>query len=889
MSRKFEFSYFFSATPKKKKKILEKMLRLFGKRLLSSRRRFAFADEGGAVKEPSFALLDSVKWPSAADSRRAPVDRAIARLALKYKDLASEILAEAVRIPEDHVARDPLNGTSNHERERLEYLRNKIVECGAVRSQEDVFFDGFGNLVWLVSDDTDGVPISDKVVVYFDGHTDTVYPLPDEWRRKSGGGLDVYKGLVDADKVDVAQIRNELGYLPDADEFGHLLFGRGTADQLSGVVQQIVATKIMLELHAEHGLLDGVVVRSYGTVAEEDNDGGGPMYVIKEVLPKHPELLPDCVVHTEGTGDTRYSPLGIYIGQRGRMQIEVEVVGKSCHGSMPELGKNPLEYGALIIVQARQQFDALDSFDHDAFLGGGTRVASWAKLASPSDCAVPASFVFRFDRRLTVGEDPQSALDAIESLPGVAEARERGLAVNVSIPRYDEATWRGYSLKNEATYMGWCTPPAHEAVVSAYDAWQRVVDSDIVALTTAPDSKHPLTPISETPRLGRWVFSTDGVGYVVPKDGAGALHVPPHKRWVDVGTHRHPPMIGIGIGFEQNTHKIGEFIDTRHFPAACAVMARFPSLFRERRAATPAQHMRWSGSGDSDDDANKLMSSEGDGGATAGSFVGASGSDIFWQRFSNSNKQPPRVAVLVAHGWAEHSGRYAQLAQALSDGAGAVVYGIDHQGHGRSGGERVLIQDFDDSVADMHHVVTQCMPAEHQSLPLVCIGHSMGGLLTARYAQTHPSKVSGAAFLGAVLGQWDWIDSALHKADGNEFIPGSAANVAGMSRDEAAQRQYADDELVYHGLVKTRLIEAEKRALDAMSANLNALTMPLCCLHGSADPFVPFSKSISTIASCPSQHISLRVYEGARHELVHEQNREQVFDDLIAFLNSIGK
>ena len=63
---------------------------------------------------------------------------------------------------------------------------------------------------------------------------------------------------------------------------------------------------------------------------------------------------PDLIVLTEGTGDSTRSALGIYRAQRGRMQIEVAVRGVSCHGSMPYMGKNPLEWGAKILVEATQ-------------------------------------------------------------------------------------------------------------------------------------------------------------------------------------------------------------------------------------------------------------------------------------------------------------------------------------------------------------------------------------------------------------------------------------------------------------------------------------------------------------------------------------------------------
>lgn len=70
----------------------------------------------------------------------------------------------------------------------------------------------------------------------------------------------------------------------------------------------------MLELRSE-GALHGVIVRAYGTVAEEDNDGGGPMYVVRKELPgAKPEFIPDAVIFTEGTGCSELGALGIYRG-----------------------------------------------------------------------------------------------------------------------------------------------------------------------------------------------------------------------------------------------------------------------------------------------------------------------------------------------------------------------------------------------------------------------------------------------------------------------------------------------------------------------------------------------------------------------------------------------
>ena len=504
------------------------------------------------------------------------LDTRVAELSQTHLPLAVELLREAIRIPADYVDRpadeggDPAAGLSNHEGPRLEYLKQRIVDVGAVRSPDDVWFDEYGNLVWTVSDPTDGIAPDDKRIVYFDGHSDTVQALRSSWRDKLGG-IDAYDGLVDPDAVDRDFLRGELGHVPPDDEWEHLVFGRGAADQLAGVISQILATKIALEL-APEGALRGVILRAYATAAEEDNDGAGPMYLMQHVLPgASPELVPDVVVLTEGTGDAQKGALGIYRGQRGRMQIEVTVTGRSCHGSMPWEGLNPLEYGSAIISEAARRYDERDGFLDDPFLGHGTRTASWARLDTPSDCAVPDRFTFRFDRRLTVGEDPEQARLDVERLDAVRVARDAGLTVDVTVPVYEGVTWRGYTPGNDQIYMGWATPEDHPAIRTAVDVFDGVVAPNVV---TSSDPGGMRTDA----RVDRWIFSTDGVGYPIPADDT-TIDVPASKRWVEAGGYQHPAMLGFGAGYEQNTHKIGECVDARELRLAIAFLARFPGAF----------------------------------------------------------------------------------------------------------------------------------------------------------------------------------------------------------------------------------------------------------------------------------------------------------------------
>ena len=218
------------------------------------------------------AETSQARWLAAAASMRDPAKRRriewttrFASWPQSYQPLAVEILREAIRIPADYVDRarrtggDPLCGLSNHEGPRLEYLRGKIVEIGAVDGPEDVGFDDFGNLVWTVEDPDDGVPPDEKTVIYFDGHTDTVQALRPRWHEAIGGGIDAY---LTVDRPDArgrpgASCAESSATCRPTTSGSHLVWGRGSADQLGGVVCQIIATKILRELRAE-GALRGV-------------------------------------------------------------------------------------------------------------------------------------------------------------------------------------------------------------------------------------------------------------------------------------------------------------------------------------------------------------------------------------------------------------------------------------------------------------------------------------------------------------------------------------------------------------------------------------------------------------------------------------------------------
>jgi alpha-beta hydrolase superfamily lysophospholipase len=237
---------------------------------------------------------------------------------------------------------------------------------------------------------------------------------------------------------------------------------------------------------------------------------------------------------------------------------------------------------------------------------------------------------------------------------------------------------------------------------------------------------------------------------------------------------------------------------------------------------------------------------------------------------------------MVVHGYAEHSARYAHVAAALTPG-GTAVYAEDHLGHGHSEGERALITDFENVVADLHALAGIARDA-HPGVPLIIAGHSMGGLLSSRFVQRWPDEVAGLILLGAVVGDWNWARDVLRLSE----MPDPPETWDGMSRDTETVHEYSTDPLVYRDRYKRPLLEAEVVALDRFNDEIDRINAPVLFLHGQDDPFVDYRTSMAAAKSFPTLDLTVRVYPGARHELVNELNREEVIDAIATFVERIA-
>ncbi|OHT14775.1 Clan MH, family M20, peptidase T-like metallopeptidase [Tritrichomonas foetus] len=505
-----------------------------------------------------------VKYPKVTSLTQ--LDKRIQNLATQYEKDAAQLLRELISFPEDHLQADPLCGTSNHEKLRLEFLRQRIIDLGAVLNKSDVNFDDFGNLVWHVSDPQDPVPLNDRKVIYLDARSDTVPAQNDQWHTRLGSGIDAFQGMVDPATVNDDALRAELGFVPPRDRWQNVIFGRGSADQLQGIVSAVFATKILLEtINLES--LKGCVIIAIASVSGSENAGGSIFNRFnRQTLSQW--QVPDCVILLQSTGDVDIGPCGIYIGQQGRCQIEVEVVGCTAQN-----GLNALEYGSLIIAEAENQ--AKKCFKKSKFMGYGTRTVISTKNEVSNDPNIPSRFTFRFDRRTTHGELWNELIKEIQLLKTVKRARDDGMQVNITIPRYRSKSWKGVIADNDLVYQSWLTPPENPVVMTAVEAYKRVVSPNL-------DLPKRLTneEIPKIPRISRWISSSDGVGYLMPKDQYRFKIE--KKNWISNGQSIFPPIFGIGAGYEQHSGKLGEYVSKEHLWVPISVAARFPSLFAQQ-------------------------------------------------------------------------------------------------------------------------------------------------------------------------------------------------------------------------------------------------------------------------------------------------------------------
>ena len=254
--------------------------------------------------------------------------------------------------------------------------------------------------------------------------------------------------------------------------------------------------------------------------------------------------------------------------------------------------------------------------------------------------------------------------------------------------------------------------------------------------------------------------------------------------------------------------------------------------------------------------------------------------------------EPTRVMILV-HGYAEHAGRYDEMAMYFAE-RGFAVHAYDQAGHGRTTGPRGHVDRFDRLPEEVARFV-ELVGLDHPRLPITLVGHSMGGLVVAATCAEHHPPVDRVVLSGALL---ELAGGGLRQSLSlfaakilSVLAPkiGLAAGLdpQGLSRDPEVVRRYVEDPYVKDRMT-ARFAAGMNAAVARTRAGAGRVERPMLILHGGLDPMAPPAGSRSfhaALAPGVSGESELKVYPELRHEIFNEPEREAVWQDMLDWLD----
>jgi alpha-beta hydrolase superfamily lysophospholipase len=270
-----------------------------------------------------------------------------------------------------------------------------------------------------------------------------------------------------------------------------------------------------------------------------------------------------------------------------------------------------------------------------------------------------------------------------------------------------------------------------------------------------------------------------------------------------------------------------------------------------------------------------------------GAGSAGAGAKLHWQAWLPDGAM--RAVAVLAHGYAEHLGRYEYFARKFNE-AGIGVYALDHWGHGKSDGQYGFVPAFSVYTDGIDALLAQ-VEQRHPDTPRFLIGHSMGGPIALTHLLRYQAKYAGMILSGPAIKAAAepsrlliWVSRFLSR-----FFPRAgvlALDASGVSRDPAVVAAYLADPLVYTGKMSARLAAEMFDTMASVRARAGEITLPVLLLHGEADSLTAPEGSRFLNDHVCSTDKELRLYPSLYHEIFNEPERDSVIGDVT---NWIGK
>ena len=264
-----------------------------------------------------------------------------------------------------------------------------------------------------------------------------------------------------------------------------------------------------------------------------------------------------------------------------------------------------------------------------------------------------------------------------------------------------------------------------------------------------------------------------------------------------------------------------------------------------------------------------------------GNFKGVRNLNIYYQGWLPEGNV--MAVLLIVHGLGEHCGRYNNVVNHLVP-LGYAVYGMDFIGHGKSEGEREMVQSYEDfptTLTIYYNMVKNWQAGK----PIFILGHSLGGLIATHYLFENQDKFRGAIISAPLIKVSDTISPAtitmgkiLSVLAPKTGILGLDANL--ISQDPEVVKAYVNDPLVHHSKTPARLAVEMLKTMLRSSAEVNKITLPFIVLQGSEDKLVDPRGAQILYEGASSKDKTLKVYQGFFHEVFNEPGRAQVLQDV---------
>lgn len=274
--------------------------------------------------------------------------------------------------------------------------------------------------------------------------------------------------------------------------------------------------------------------------------------------------------------------------------------------------------------------------------------------------------------------------------------------------------------------------------------------------------------------------------------------------------------------------------------------------------------------------------------STLSTFVASDGENIAIQDWPLTYGRQLRGVVVLVHGLAEHAGRYDHVARRLNDW-GFAVRGYDQYGHGESSGVRGGLPNDQRLFDDLADVLDSTRARMDPGTPLILFGHSLGGLVAARFVslQLRPvdALVLSSPALDPGLSAWQKLLLAVLPRVAPDLCVRNGLDARLISHDPAVVRAYQQDRLI-HDRISGRLARFIVDAGAATVASAPRWQVPTLLLYAGDDHLVSPAGSRAFVAAAPAGVVSAHCFEGAYHEIFNELEREPVFEQLRQWLDA---